>query len=142
MLYTDATRRAMKVAYDAHHGQLDKGGVPYVFHPIHLAEQMDTEDEICAALLHDVIEDTSVTADELYAMGFSDSVMAILALLTHDKSVPYLDYVCAIKNSKYAAAIKIKLADLHHNSDPSRASGDNNPERMAKYKEAIRILTE
>ena len=53
MIYTELTKKAMKIAYDAHHGQLDKGGLPYVFHPWHLAEQMDDEISTIAALLHD-----------------------------------------------------------------------------------------
>ena len=61
MLYTPLTIQAMKIAYTAHHGQVDKGGVPYIFHPIHLAELMKDEYTTCVALLHDVVEDTDVT---------------------------------------------------------------------------------
>ena len=70
--YTALTRKAMRICYAAHEGQMDKSGVPYVFHPIHLAEQMETEEEICTALLHDVVEDTKWTLKELEAEGFSD----------------------------------------------------------------------
>ena len=65
MIYTEKTKRAMQIAYEAHHGQLDKSGVPYIYHPIHLAEQMDTETETIVALLHDVVEDTPVTMEDL-----------------------------------------------------------------------------
>ena len=58
MIYTPLTQAAMNMAYRAHHGQSDKAGVPYIFHPIHLAEQMTDEATTCAALLHDVLEDT------------------------------------------------------------------------------------
>ena len=61
MIYTDNTRKAMKIAYNAHNGQVDKSGVPYIFHPIHLAEQMNTEEECIVALIHDVVEDTDMT---------------------------------------------------------------------------------
>ena len=67
MLYTPLTCKAMKIAYDAHHGQVDKGGLPYIFHPYHLAESMEDEISCCAALLHDVVEDTHITMDELAA---------------------------------------------------------------------------
>ena len=58
MIYTELTCKAMKLAYNAHHGQTDYNGIPYIFHPIHLAEQMDDEFSCCVALLHDVVEDT------------------------------------------------------------------------------------
>ena len=65
MVNTELTRKAMKIAYDAHHGQFDRSGVPYIFHPIHVAEEMDTEIECVVALLHDVVEDTDITFSDL-----------------------------------------------------------------------------
>ena len=141
MIYTPLTVKAMKIAYDAHHGQLDKGGVPYIFHPLHLAEQMDDEISACAALLHDVIEDTDITAKELFEMGIPCDVIDILKLLTRDEATPYLDYIKAIKQSGSKTAIKIKLCDLEHNSDTSRIKTPS-PERLLKYKEAMKILKE
>ena len=141
MIYTPLTHLAMKIAYSAHHGQFDKGGAPYIFHPFHLAEQMDDEISVCAALLHDVIEDTDLTAEELSQMGIPDEVIDVVKILTHDNAVPYLDYIRQIKSSGSKTAVKIKLADLYHNSDPTRAVAPN-PERMARYKEAVRILKE
>ena len=70
MIYTSMTIKAMKLAYKAHEGQVDRSGVPYIFHPIHLAEQMETEDEICTALLHDVAEDSDCTIEDLKKEGF------------------------------------------------------------------------
>ena len=67
MVYTELTNRALRLAYQAHQGQVDKSGVPYIFHPAHLAEQMEDEISCCAALLHDVVEDTSVTLADLEA---------------------------------------------------------------------------
>ena len=65
MIYTSLTNKAMQLAYKAHHGQVDKSGLPYILHPYHLAEQMKDEITICTALLHDVAEDTSVTIEDL-----------------------------------------------------------------------------
>ena len=79
--YTALTRKAMRICYAAHEGQMDKSGVPYVFHPIHLAEQMETEEEICTALLHDVVEDTKWTLKELEAEGFPTGVLEAVRLL-------------------------------------------------------------
>ncbi len=141
MIYTKNTRKAMKIAYDAHHGQLDKSGVPYVCHPIHLAEQMKTEDECIVALLHDVVEDTDITFEQL-EKEFSYTVIQALKLLTHDDSVNYMDYVRNLKSNPIAR--NVKLADLHHNSDATRLDemSEKDKLRNKKYNEAIRILTE
>ena len=120
MIYTDLTNKALKIAYAAHDGQTDKAGMPYIFHPYHLAEQMDDEISVCVALLHDVAEDTDVTLDAL-AEIFPQEVMEPLILLSHKKGDDYLEYVKALKQNPIAK--KVKLADLAHNSDQSRFSG-------------------
>lgn len=142
MIYTDGTRKAMIIAYYAHQNQFDKSGVPYVFHPIHLAEQMDTEEECIVALLHDTVEDSDVTFDDL-EKDFSPEVVQAVKLLTHDSKVDYMDYVRAIKMNPIAR--KVKLADLHHNSDLTRLT--NPTEKLinrieTKYRKAIEILSE
>ncbi len=142
MLYTPLTRKAMRIAYDAHHGQVDKGGLPYIFHPYHLAEAMEDEVACCAALLHDVVEDTTVTMAEL-EQEFPPEVTAVLKLLTHKEDVPYFDYVRSIKENPIA--VKIKLADIAHNSDHSRCPGMTEAQRSylrEKYAKAKAILTE
>lgn len=140
MLYTAETKRAMKLCFEAHKNQTDKAGLPYVFHPFHIAEQMTDEDTTVVALLHDVVEDTDYTLDDLHAMGFTEQVVEALALLTHDESVPYLDYVRHISENPIARAVK--LADLRHNSDLSRmdAVSAKDEQRIQKYKEAMEIL--
>lgn len=143
MLYTEKTKKAMKLCYAAHEGQTDKSGIPYVFHPFHLAEQMDDEDSVTAALLHDVVEDTDYTLEDLKEMGFGDDVIEALTLLTHDPRVPYMDYVRNIAGNPIAK--KVKLADLTHNSDLTRLDhepAEKDRQRVAKYAEAIRILSE
>ena len=97
---------------------MDKSGVPYVFHPIHLAEQMETEEEICTALLHDVVEDTKWTLAELEAEGFPASVLDAVRLLTREKDVSYMAYIERLSGNRIAR--KVKLADLEHNSDLTR----------------------
>lgn len=144
MIYTELTNKAMKIAYAAHHGQVDKAGLPYIFHPIHLAEQMEDEVSCCAALLHDVVEDTDITMEQL-AQEFPREVMDVLKLLTHPKEVLYLDYVAAIRQNPIA--VKIKLADIAHNSDQTRCIGSGiSEETLAyfrqKYTAALKLLTE
>ncbi len=142
MLYTELTNKAMKIAYEAHKDQYDKGGVPYIFHPYHLAEQLDEEHEICVALLHDVVEDTELTLDDIKAAGFPEDVVEAVLLLTRTKDVDYMDYVRKIKTN--AIAKKVKLLDLAHNSDPSRlVKGKPKSESlMEKYAKAKAILLE
>lgn len=140
MLYTPMTKAAMRICYDAHAGQVDKTGLPYVFHPYHLAEQMDTEETICVALLHDVMEDTNITADELRTTGISEPVLEALSLLTHDPCVPHLEYVATLKENPLARAVKI--ADLRHNSDLTRLDviTPKDEQRARKYAKALRLL--
>jgi len=144
MIYTPMTNTAMRIAYQAHHGQVDYNGIPYIFHPVHLAEQMDDEYACCVALLHDVVEDTAVTLEELKAI-FPREVTDAVALLTHDDGTDYFDYVRAIKENPIAR--KVKLADLAHNSDQTRCVGSDLTEERkaawkAKYEKATKILTE
>lgn len=141
MLYTDLTQMALDICFEAHSGQRDKGGMPYVFHPFHLAEKMETEEEVCAALLHDVAEDTKLTLEVLAAKGFPPAVMQALTLLTHNDGTPYLEYVRRLKDNPLAA--RVKLADLRHNSTAGRLKtiGNKEIERMKKYLRAQAILT-
>ena len=142
MIYTPLTKIALRICYNAHAGQLDKGDMPYVFHPYHLAEQMKDEITTAAALLHDVIEDTEYTFDDLRKAGIPERVLEIVALLTHDESVPYMDYIAAMKHDP--DAVTIKLADLTHNSDLTRSEVVTEKElkRIEVYKQAYKLLTE
>lgn len=130
MIYTPLTNKALRFAYEAHHGQLDYNGIPYIFHPVHLAEAMDDEISCCAALLHDVVEDTAVTMEEL-EQEFPAEVISVLKLLTHEENVPYFDYVRAIKADPIA--VKVKLADIAHNSDQTRCVGSRLTEEQLSY---------
>ena len=140
MIYTDATKKAMKLCFQAHMDQTDKSGIPYVFHPIHLAEQMKDEDTTVVALLHDVVEDTTYTLEDLAAMGFHDRVIAAIRLMTHDENIPYMEYVAKIKDNPIAKAVK--LADLAHNSDTTRLDtvDAKAAARIKKYERAIELL--
>lgn len=144
MIYTPLTKKALRLCFDSHKEQTDKTGLPYVFHPFHLAEQMTDEISTVCALLHDVVEDTDVTLSDLSEMGFPSAVTEVLALLTHDPAVPYFDYVKAI--SVNPVAKQVKLADLAHNSDLSRMDEGEIDEwairRTEKYKKAILMLSE
>ena len=142
MIYTELTKKAMRIAYDAHMGQFDKCGVPYVFHPLHVAESMTTETACCAALLHDDVEETTTTLDELRAQGMPPAVVFAVQLLTHAPETDYFEYVRALKPN--AVAREVKLADLAHNMDLSRLeriTGED-LERNRRYARAKAILEE
>lgn len=140
MIYTSETKKALKLSFEAHKNQTDKSGLPYVYHPLHLAEQMTDENSTVVALLHDVVEDTEYTFEDLQKLGFNEVVIEALKLLTHDDVVPYMEYVKAIQGNEIARAVK--LADLKHNSDLTRLDfvDEKACARKKKYEEAIKLL--
>ena len=140
MIYTNLTKKALKICFYADFNQVVKTGLPYVFHPFHLAEQMNSEDEVCVALLHDTVEDTDITFEDLINEGFNDNIISALKLLTHNDDSPYMDYIYKIKANPLAR--KVKLADLYHNSDLTRLdlTVDKIPPKYEIYLDAIKFL--
>ena len=142
MIYTLLTKKAMKIAYEAHKNQYDISGVPYIFHPMIVASSMHDEITTCVALLHDVAEDTEISLEQL-AEEFPESVMEPLRLLTHKEGTDYCEYIKKIKTNKNA--LKVKLSDIKHNMDESRIVGVDVPKEKLdwwrfKYKRALEIL--
>ena len=140
MIYTDLTKLAMKVAFDVHKDQVDISKLPYIYHPIHLAEQMDDEYSVCVALLHDVIEDTDdiIGAINLLEMGFPEEVVNAVDILTHKDYQTYEEYIEAI--SKNPLARKVKIADLEHNMDITRLPKNFKFRKYKTYKKALKYL--
>ena len=140
MIYTELTRKAIKLAFKAHEGQLDRAGLPYILHPLHVAEQMKDEDTCVIALLHDVIEDTDVTLENLREYGFTEVQVAGVESMTREDDEDYFEYIRDVK--KNPLAVKVKLEDLKHNSDVSRMIEvtDRDRQRLDKYKKAMEIL--
>ena len=140
MIYTELTKKALKLSFEAHKNQIDKAGLPYVYHPFHLAEQMQDEKTTVVALLHDVVEDTDYTLQDLSALGFDGEIVGAIALMTHDESVPYMQYIAEI--AKNPIAKTVKLADLKHNGDLTRLDSvtQKDRQRAEKYKAAIALL--
>ena len=122
MIYTPMTKKAIKLMYEAHKDQIDKSGIPYVFHPWHVAESMTDEVRCTVALLHDVVEDTDVTLDRLKEEGFPKEVIEAVDILTKRENMDYSEYIRNIMENDIA--IDVKIADLMHNMDKTR----NNPE--------------
>ena len=134
-------QRALEIAVEAHRGQLQKDGLPYVLHPIKLMQSVCTFEEQVAALLHDVVEDTDWTLDNLRDEGFTQPILNAVECLTHSEGVSYEDYIEGI--SKDPIARSVKLADLSDNMDLRRlpALKAKDLVRMEKYHKAWQRLS-
>jgi (p)ppGpp synthase/HD superfamily hydrolase len=131
------------LALEAHGGQVDRYGGPYILHPLQLMLQMDTEVEMMTAVLHDVVEDSDKTLQDIAALGAPPEVVTAVALLTHDKeNVPYETYIQAVKPNPLAR--RVKLADLEHNMDLRRMDRveEKDLARLQKYQRARAVLQE
>lgn len=131
--------KALQIAVEAHFNCTDKGGHSYILHPLRIAMRLRTQDEelMSIAILHDVIEDSKITFEDLFKFGFSARVVAALQLLTHQKGVSYEDYIKAMEFN--IDALKVKREDLRDNSDITRLKGvtEKDVERMIKYQKAF-----
>lgn len=134
---------AIALASRVHEKQTDKGGKPYILHPLRLMMRLRTSDEelMSIAVLHDVIEDSDVTLNDLRELGFSERVVAALDLLTHRKGDSYDDYVRKIATNRDATLVKIE--DLRDNSDITRLKGltEKDHARLMKYNKSYVYLT-
>src|SRR5215831_14727116 len=99
--------RALQIAAKAHEGQKDKEGLPYILHPLRVMQRVEGEQAQIVAVLHDVIEDTAVTADDLRQAGFSEQVIAAVVCVTHRKDESYADYVVRCKANEVARRVKL-----------------------------------
>jgi guanosine-3',5'-bis(diphosphate) 3'-pyrophosphohydrolase len=135
--------KALQIAAKAHEGQQDKEGQPYILHPLRVMHTVHGTDAQIVALLHDVVEDTSVTLDDLRAAGFSATILDGVQCVTHRKEESYADYVIRCKT--HPLGRQVKLADLEDNSRlarlllrPDRLESDL--KRMRKYALAYKFL--
>ena len=131
---------ALEVAKEAHKNQKDKGGNPYINHPIKVAEMLETEDERAVAFLHDIVEDTDITLEHLREYGFPDVILDAVDAMTKKPYEGYDGYIERLSKNKLA--VKVKIADMTHNSDITRISNptEKDTDRINKYKEKIEHL--
>lgn len=137
---TDKVKLAYAIALVAHKGQVDKAGMDYILHPLTVSNNCNTEEEKIVALLHDVLEDTSVTKEDLLKF-FSSEIVEAVSLLTHKEEDSYTDYLAKIKANPLAKAVK--LQDLKHNMDLSRLPNPSEKDLSRledKYKPALEFL--
>jgi GTP diphosphokinase / guanosine-3',5'-bis(diphosphate) 3'-diphosphatase len=139
--------RAIEIAKSAHLGQFDKAGKPYIDHPFNVMNQLRGNLAKMTGVLHDVVEDTNTTFEDLEKMGCPSVVIEALKLVTHPKNyrgtkAEYINGIKAIADSGNQLAIDVKYADLTHNSDTSRLSNPTKKDlaRTEKYKKCLDIL--
>lgn len=140
LIELESVSKALRLATAAHKGQTDKGGADYIKHPIAVAECFDDEEGQIVALLHDTIEDTEVTIENLRAEGFSDAILNAVYCLTQKKDESRNDYLQRVTENSLAA--KVKIADLAHNSDLSRITSPTQKDfaRVEKYTKEVTFL--
>ena len=135
--------RAIQIAVEAHTGANDRGGKPYILHPIGVMMRCETEDEKIVAILHDVVEDTEWTFEALRKEGFSETIIEALETVTkHSEDEDYDEFVQ--RSLKNEIGRKVKIADLRENLDVTRIGelNEKDIERINKYKRALKTLTE
>jgi len=128
--------QAISIASLAHHGQLDKGGEPYILHPLRVMMHLKDEKQRIVAVLHDVIEDTNITDIDLIVQGLDIELVNVILTLTRSKNETYDEYLDRIGEDEFA--IEIKLADLEDNMDMSRLKNPTGKDydRVVKYGKA------
>ena len=134
---TQTLERAIAIAAAAHAGQLDKGGAPYILHPLKVMLRMNTLEERIVAVLHDVVEDCEISLDDLRKEGFSEVVLSAIESVTKVPGESYEDFVERAAQNPIGRVVK--LADLEENSDLSRIASPSweDLERIEKYRRAI-----
>ena len=134
------SEKAYEIAKKAHLGQVDKAGEAYIKHPEKVASFVKTDEEKAVAYLHDIIEDTELTLEDLYEYDFSKEVIEAVDIITKKRGEDYQSYLNSVKKNKLARAVK--LADLRHNSDLTRLTKvtEKDIERKEKYQKAINFL--
>jgi (p)ppGpp synthase/HD superfamily hydrolase len=133
--------RAIEIAVQAHKGASDKGGSPYILHPLAVMHNLDTDDEKIVGVLHDVVEDTQWTFEKLLDEGFSVTVVDALRSVTKQEGgEDYFDFIQRAKKNPLGR--KVKIADIQHNMDVTRIKviSDKDATRLNKYKKALEIL--
>ena len=133
---------ALSLAMEYHKNQVDKAGLPYILHPLHIMDKVKSIDAKIVAILHDTLEDTDLTADLLLKKGISPENIYRIQLLTHSSNIKYFDYIKRIKDSNDPITIEVKEQDLLHNSDLSRLKyiTEKDYNRHLKYLNALKIL--
>ena len=128
---------AIQLAMEAHRGQRDKAGAPYILHPLRVMLSMETETEMITAVLYDVVEDGGITIDDLRRAGYSEEILNAIECLTRRDGEEYDQFINRVKSNPLA--VRVKIADLKDNSDLGRITepNENDYKRLEKYRRAL-----
>ena len=132
--------KSLQIALKAYTGQRDKAGKTYILHPLRIMAKMATEEEMAVALLHDVIEDSDISAEDLLKEGIPQNIVDAVVLLTKTRSENYKNFIKKLSTNKLAS--KVKKADIEDNINVLRLDslGDSDLERVKKYHRAWKVL--
>ena len=140
MSYNEQFQIALELAVEKHKNQTDKAGNPYILHPLHVMENVNSKDGKIVAILHDIIEDTDITEDYLLKIGLSKRIVDAVVALTRSEDIDYQEYIKNLGSNPLAK--EVKLADLEHNMDLKRLPTleEKDLERNRKYQIAYHYL--
>lgn len=138
--YNEQFQIALELAVEKHKNQTDKAGNPYILHPLHVMENVNSKEGKIVAILHDIIEDTDITEDYLLKIGLSKRIVDAVVELTRSKDIDYQEYIKNLSSNPLAK--EVKLADLEHNMDLKRLPTleEKDLERNRKYQIAYHYL--
>lgn len=134
--------KALQIACTAHHGQKDRYGEPFILHPLRVMMRCELENEQIVALLHDVVERSDRSLEDLRGYGFAEAIVAAVERLTKLEGEPYLEYIARARGDSLARAVK--RADLQDHIDviAAREPEDDSAERLERYRQAMQALLE
>ena len=138
--YNEQFQIALELAVEKHKNQTDKAGNPYILHPLHVMENVNSKEGKIVAILHDIIEDTDITEDYLLKIGLSKRIVDAVVALTRSEDIDYQEYIKNLSSNPLAK--EVKLADLEHNMDLKRLPTleEKDLERNRKYQIAYHYL--
>ena len=138
--YNEQFQIALELAVEKHKNQTDKAGNPYILHPLHVMENVNSKEGKIVAILHDIIEDTDITEDYLFKIGLSKRIVDAVVALTRSEDMDYQEYIKNLSSNPLAK--EVKLADLEHNMDLKRLPTleEKDLERKRKYQIADHYL--
>ncbi|MFR5365303.1 GTP pyrophosphokinase [Intestinibacter bartlettii] len=138
--YNEQFQIALELAVEKHKNQTDKAGNPYILHPLHVMENVNSKEGKIVAILHDIIEDTDITEDYLLKIGLSKRIVDAVVALTRSEDIDYQEYIKTLSSNPLAK--EVKLADLEHNMDLKRLPTleEKDLERNRKYQIAYHYL--
>lgn len=137
----DQLEQAIQLASTKHYGQRDKSGKPYIFHLLHVMNNVNNLSSKIVAILHDILEDTDMTKNDLLNLGFCENIVEAIDVLTKTKQEVYMDYIKKVNQNPIAK--EVKLADLKHNMDLTRLEtiSEKDLKRVEKYVKSYKYLT-